>query len=327
MSVDLRLSLGLPGITASESVSLCQRMSDRGYVGVWSAEVQGPDGFTPLAALAATTDLELGVAVVPAQTRSAFVTGMTALTLDDLSGGRFHLGIGASSEIIVGSWAGLPFDRPLTDVRETVQVLQPMLRGEKVTFEGERITANRVSPHRQPEQPVPLYLGALNPRSLRMVGELGVDGLCLNQMSVAHVPTMLDEVRTGAGGELPDGFGVMARLFCLVTPDAAAGREMVRHIFAPYVATSVYNRFYRGMGYEEQAQAVLDAGRDRAAAAAALTDDLIDSIFCVGPPEVVAARIQGFVDAGVTIPAIAPMAMTVQQAEDQLTAIAQAWGS
>lgn len=322
----LALSLPLPGVDTRTGVELARRAGELGYRGVWAAEVQGPDAFTQLAALAVTTDLDLGVAVVPVQTRSPFVLGMTALTLAELSGGRFTLGVGASSEVIVERWAGRPFDRPLQEVRETVAALRPMLRGERTNVAGERVTVDGYRPHTVPATPVPLYLGALNPRSLEMVGEVGADGLCLNQVTTEHVPVMLDEVRRGSGGDLPADFGVVCRFFCGVTDDVPAAREVVRQVFAPYVATSVYNRFYRSMGFEEEAAAVL-AAEDRQARAAALSDELIDAVFCLGSADEVAARLATYVDAGVTVPVISPLSVGAEQATAMLARIAAAWES
>lgn len=325
MSTPLALSLPLHGVDARSGVEAARRAQDHGYTAAWLAEVQGPDAFTQLGALAVTTDLDLGVAVVPAQTRTAMVLGMTAVTLAELSRGRFTLGIGASSEVIVSGWAGQPFDKPLTTVRETTEALRPILRGERATYEGERVQVRGYRPHATPATPVPLYLGALNQKSLRMVGALGVDGLCLNQMGPQHVPQMLDLVREGAGGALPADFGVVARLFCLVVDDRDFGRAVVKHTFAPYITTSVYNRFYRWMGYEEEAQAVLDAAGDREKQAAAISDRLVDDIFLVGTAEAVAERIREFVEAGVTVPVIQPMAADLAQAESMWQAIAGAY--
>jgi probable F420-dependent oxidoreductase len=322
----LALSLPLTGVDARAAVDVAREAERRGYVACWNAEVQGPDAFTTLGALAVATDLELGVAVVPAQTRSAFVLGMSAVSLAELSGGRFTLGIGASSEVIVGRWAGQPFDKPLTAVRETVEALRPLLEGQRSTLEGERVRVGGYKPHAPPPGGrVPLVLGALNPRSCRMVGELGVDGIALNQLAPHHVPEVLAEVASGAGGALPEGFTVVARLFCAVTDDVPAARSLVKAVFAPYVATSVYNRFYRWMGYEEEAQGVLDAAGDREAMAAALTDRLVDDLFCLGTADEVAARIAAYVDAGVTVPVVQPLSFGREQATDTLWAIAAAY--
>jgi alkanesulfonate monooxygenase SsuD/methylene tetrahydromethanopterin reductase-like flavin-dependent oxidoreductase (luciferase family) len=266
--------------------------------------------------------------VVAVQTRTPMVLGMTAVSLAELSGGRFTLGIGASSEVIVAGWAGRDFSAPLTDVRETYQALRPMLAGERSTFEGTRVTVGGYRPHATPPAPVPLVLGALNPKSLTMVGELGADGVCLNQMTAAHTKVMLERVCTGAeaaGVELAEDFAVVARLFCCVTDQPDAVRGMVRHTFAPYIATSVYNRFYRWQGFEADAEAVLAAGRDREAAAAAISDRLVDEVFCIGTADEVAARIDEFVRAGVTVPVIQPFALGVEQAEQMLVAIQDAW--
>lgn len=325
MTSPLAISLPLNGVDARSGIEAARRAADHGYTAAWLAEVQGPDAFSQLGALAVTTDLDLGVAVVPASTRTPMVLGMSAVTLSQLSGGRFTLGIGASSELIVGQWAGQPFDKPLTTVRETVQALRPMLRGERTTFEGERVQVSGYRPHATPEPHVPLYLGALNRKSLRMVGELGADGLCLNQMGPGHVPRMLELVRDGAGGAMPDDFAVVARLFCLVTDDVAAARPMIKHLFAPYIATSVYNRFYRWMGYEQEAAAVVERAGDRRAQAEAVSDRIVDDIFLVGTPDRIAERIAEFVAAGVTLPVIAPLAATPDQAAGQLAAVGAAW--
>lgn len=322
----LALSLPVAGVDARAGIDLARAAEDEGYTAVWASEVNGPDAFTTLGALAVATDLDLGVAVVPAQTRTALVLGMSAISLAELSEGRFTLGVGASSELIVQRWAGQPFDRPLTAVRETVAALQPLLSGERSTLDGEVVSLGGYTPHaRPPGGRVPLIVGALNPRSCRAVGELRVDGIGLNQLGPRHVPQVLDEVAVGAGGRLPEGFGVVARLFCAVTDDVPAARELVKATFAPYVLARAYNRFYRWLGYEEAAQGVLDARGDKQAMAAALSDELVDELFCLGTAEEVADKVAAYVDAGVTTPVIHPLAFGREQAEATLWPLARAW--
>jgi probable F420-dependent oxidoreductase len=322
----LALSLPLAGVDARDGIDLAREAADRGYAAVWAAEVQGPDAFTTLGALAVTTDLDLGVAVVPAQTRTALVLGMSAISLAELSRGRFTLGIGASSELIVERWAAQPFDRPLTAVRETVAALKPVLAGERSDSAGEVVSLGGYKPHATPPGgPVPLVLGALNPRSCRAVGEMEVDGVCLNQMAPHHVPLILDQVADGAGGTLPDDYRVIARLFCAVTDDIPTAREAIKATFAPYLLASAYNRFYRWMGYEEAAEGVLAARGDRQAMMTALSDELVDELFCLGSPDEVAAKVADHCEAGVTTPVIHPVARGRQQAEAMLWPLAEAW--
>lgn len=325
----LAVNAQLAGATARDSLDVVRRAWDWGYRSAWGAEVDGPDAFTILGALAATTDYELGVGVIPVQTRNVFVIGMTAVSLAQLTGGRFALGVGASSEVLVSRFGGQPFDRPLTNLREAVEALRPILRGERSTYDGRYVKVGGYKTPTPPPSPVPLFLGSLNPKSLRMAGELG-DGLCINQIAPHHVPAMLDEVRAGAkeaGRELPTDFPVMARLFCLVTDDAAAARSILKVVFAPYVATSVYNRFYRWMGYEEEAEAIAQAAKakDREAMGKAFSDRIAQDLFVVGTAGEVVARLQEYVDAGVTIPVVAPLAPDPAGAAATLQAIGERW--
>lgn len=325
MAATLAVTVPVSGLSARDNVALAQRAREWGYRAAWASEVDGPDAFTLLGALAATTEMDLGVAVVPVQTRTVFTLGMSAVSLAQLSGGRFTLGVGASSEVLVSRFGGQPFDRPLLHVREAVTALRPILNGERATFEGRYVRIGGYKPPTPPPAPVPLFLGSLNTRSLRMAGELG-DGLCLNQIAPEHVPAMLDEARAGAkdaGRDLPSPFPVVARLFCLVTDDAAAARAVVKMIFAPYVATSVYNRFYRWMGYEEEAEAIAAAAqaRDKDAMTAAFSDRMAHDLFVIGRAPDVVDRIHAYVDAGVTVPVIAPLAADEAGAVATLKAI------
>ena len=325
----LAVTVPLPGSTARESLDVARRAQEWGYRAAWGSEVDGPDAFTILGALAATTEYDLGVAVLPVQTRTVFVIGMSAVSLAQLSGGRFSLGVGASSEVLVSRFGGQPFDRPLTHLREAVEALRPILNGDRSTLDGRYVKIGGYKTPTPPPGPVPLYLGSLNPRSLRMAGELG-DGLCINQIAPHHVPAMLDEVRAGAkaaGRTLPDDFPVVARLFCLVTDDAPAARQILKMVFAPYVATSVYNRFYRWMGYEEEAEAIARAAaaKDREGMAKAFSDRIAQDLFVVGTADEVVARLREYVNAGVTVPVIAPLAPGAAQATETLRAIGERW--
>jgi probable F420-dependent oxidoreductase len=326
--VPLAMTMPVAG-SVRASVELGKRAREWGYSAAWGAEVDGPDAFTVLGALAAATDLELGVGVVPVQTRTVFTIGMSAVSLAQLTGGRFTLGIGASSEVLVERFAGQPFDRPLSHLREAATALRPILRGERSTFAGQYVSIGGYKPPSPPPAPVPLFLGSLNQRSLRLAGELA-DGLCINQIAPQHVPKMLDAVQAGAAEADRDlgDFPVMARLFCVVTDDPAAARAAAARNFGPYVATSVYNRFYRWMGYEQEAEDILQAAatRDRDRMAAIYADRMARDLFAIGSVTEVVTRLHEYVDAGVTIPVIAPLAPDPDTAAAILRAIGQSWG-
>jgi probable F420-dependent oxidoreductase len=326
--VPLATTVPLGGCGVRGSVELAGRARDWGYTAAWGAEVDGPDAFTLLGALAASTDLELGVGVVPVQTRTVFTLGMSAVSLAQLTGGRFTLGIGASSEVLVERFAGQPFDRPLSHLREAATALRPILRGERSTFTGDYVSIGGYRPPTPPPAPVPLFLGSLNQRSLRLAGAIA-DGLCINQIAPQHVPKMLDAVQAGAadaGRDLAE-FPVMARLFCVVTDDPAAARLAAARTFGPYVATSVYNRFYRWMGYEEEAAEISRAAavKDRDRMATVYADRMANDLFAIGTVQQVVARLHDYVDAGVTIPVIAPLAADADTAATILREIGTHW--
>src|ERR1700752_2745818 len=113
MTTPLAVTCPMAGCTSRESVELAKRASDWGYKAAWSSEVDGPDAFTILGALAVTTSFDLGVAVLPVQTRRAFVIGMSAGSMAQPSQGRFALGVGASSEVLVSRFGGRSFEKPL----------------------------------------------------------------------------------------------------------------------------------------------------------------------------------------------------------------------
>lgn len=321
----LALSLGPTQFGSRAVVDIARRAQDLGFTQAWASEVTGPDAFTVLGAVAVATDMDLGVAIVPAQTRSAFVLAMSALSLADLTQGHFGLGIGASSETLVTRFGGQSYERPLTHVREVATALAPALAGERTTFHGDLVDIGGYRYPAPTTTTVPLFFGSLNQASLRMAGELA-DGLCVNQFTPEHLSTMLAEVHAGAAAadrELPDDFPVMARLFVGVTDDVGGARNFVRHTFAPYVANTGYHRFYSWMGYADQADAIATAAAagDRATMVEAFTDDMVDDLFLLGTAEQVADRVGTYVDAGVTIPALEVLAASPDQVVDDLAAI------
>lgn len=299
----LAVSLPTAGIPLTELGQMLHEVHDWGYTAAWAGEAAGPYFASMLGAAAASgPPMELGIAVAPVQTRSPWLIAATASTLSHLSEGRFSLGLGPSSELIVERWSGIPFDRPLTRVRETVEVVRGFLSGEKVTHEGDFFSTASYRIFTPPPDPVPIVVGALNPKSLRQAGEIG-DGVALNQLAASDVPKVLAEVRTGAervGRSLAD-LSVVARIFCLVTDDVPAAREGIRRTFTPYAATTGYNRFFRYLGFEEEMEELWQAFavRDRERAVAAFTDELVDTIAVLGDEDAVAEGVRAYLDNGV----------------------------
>src|ERR671934_2724255 len=160
---DQRWGLTLPvaGTPLAEHEDLVRRAEAAGYTDLWSGETNGPDGFTPLAACAAWTEsVRLGTGVVGVFTRGPALLAQQAAALADLSGGRFALGIGASSDRIVEGWNRMPFERPLSRIAEAVDFLD-------AAFAGER-TATGFKLEQVPAEAPPIVLAALRGKMLRL---------------------------------------------------------------------------------------------------------------------------------------------------------------
>src|SRR5919107_1827709 len=183
---DLRwgLTIPFPGVPLSEHGELLRRAEAAGYDDLWTAETAGADGFTPLALAAAHTErLRLGTGVVNAFTRGPAVLAQHAAALADASGGRFVLGLGASSDVIVERWNEVPFAKPLSRVRRAVEAIRPVLAGERGPG-GFRLDT-------PPAHRVPIVVAALRGRMLGLAAEVG-DGAFTNFLPLSGARQVAD---------------------------------------------------------------------------------------------------------------------------------------
>jgi len=295
----LPLNLLLP---VSGLADVARRAEALGYSTVWAAEAGTNDAFGLLAACAsATSTIGLATGVLPIYTRTPSLMAQSAATLQDWSGGRFALGLGVSSPVIVSKWNGVPFDRPLARMREYVAIVRELLTWEKVSHSSDLYTVDGYRLLlRVPSPPPPVLLGALNPAMLRLAGEVS-DGALLNWIAAPAVPAALAEVAAGAGGE-PRRNAVFVRV--CVTSDVAAARAWARREVMGYVIVPAYRRAFATQGWGaacEAAMALWDAG-DRKGAAASLPEDMLDALCLAGPAAEVRARFDEFRAAGVDEP-------------------------
>jgi probable F420-dependent oxidoreductase len=309
----LAITLPCPGLTTRECVDLAVKAEQEwGYHAIWLAEVSGPDSFSLAGAIAqATSTIEIGTAIVPVYNRTPAVLAMSAATLADLSEGRFKLGLGTSSHAITEEWNGIPLAKPLARTRETVAVLRQALAGEKTAIQGETLRSKGFRLGVRTAQPVPVYLAALRERMLGLAGEIG-DGLILNLFPVSALPRILETYRAGGerAGRDVSGHEVVCRFQVGLGSDIDAARNLVRLAFGGYVAQPVYNAYFRWCGFEKEAEAVAAAfaARDRAATAAAMSDDMIDRIAILGEGDACREQLAGFVAEGITTSVLSPLA-------------------
>ena len=325
----LAVSLPLPLQGARRCVELARRAErDWGYEAIWLAETNGPDSFALAGAITnATSRVTLGTAIVPSYNRTPAVLAMSAATLAELSEGRFVLGLGSSSHAIIEDWNGLPFELPLTRLRETVTIVRQALAGGKTNFEGKTLRSRGFRLGNPPARPVPIYLAALREKMLALAGEIG-DGVIVNLFPVTALPQMLAALSKGAArvGRDAGSLEVVCRFQVAVTDDVESARGLLRFAFASYFAQPVYNAYLRWCGFEAEAHAVAQAFArgDRAASSAALTDAMIDRIAILGTAERCREQIAEFVAAGVTTPVISPLTTEPRAIEAVFEAFAPA---
>ena len=308
---NVRLGMTLPVGGADKAADLAKAAHELGYEETWMAEVNGGDSYALAAALAqAVPGMRVGTAVVPAQTRTPMAHAMAAMTLSQMTDGNFILGIGLSSPNIVRDWAGQPFERPLTTMREHVEVLRLMLSGQKTTYAGKTLSVKGFRLGGAPVGQVPIYLGALNKSMLRLTGAR-CDGVCLNMVPESALPQVLGEVRAGAedAGKDPNDIEVVARLH-VVMAEPSTGRNLIRTVFGAYAATPGYNKCFEWIGFEEEARQIREAFAkgDRAGVAAGVSDRLCDAMAVVGDKDAVRARVRAYAEAGIDVCIINPIA-------------------
>jgi F420-dependent oxidoreductase-like protein len=311
----LGLMLGYSGAEVKLDVGLAQEAEALGYHSVWTAEAYGSDAVSPAAWIGAQTSrIRLGTSVMQLPGRSPACTAMTAMTLDALSGGRFILGLGTSGPQVVEGWHGVPFGKPLTWLREYLQIVRQIIAREKpLEFEGERYQI----PYRGPgasglgkpiksivhgNRNIPIYSGSMAPRSQELCGEL-CDGLLLTCMHPERADVFVENLQRGFArrpGGAPEHFDIAPAVAVIVGDDLDACRMPLKQSIALYLggmgarSKNFYNDYICRVGYEDVAKRVQALFLDgkRREAVAAVPDELVDTLHLVGPRERIRDRLE-----------------------------------
>jgi probable F420-dependent oxidoreductase len=321
-STGLRYGITVPfdGVTLADHRWWYEELVRLGYTDVWSAETDGADGLTPLALAAAWTPaLQLGVAILPAYTRGPALLAQSVAAMAEAAPGRFTLGLGTSSDVIVSRWNDVAFEEPYRRVRDTIRFLRAALAGEKVDQQYDTFRVRGFRLARPVEHPPPLFLAALRPGMLRLAGR-EADGVIINWLSADDVATVTPEL----GADIP----VAARIFVCPSEDADMVRAVGRRMIAAYLNVGVYAAFHRWLGRGEQLEpmwAAWQAG-DRKAALAAIPDEVVDALVVHGSYDQCRAHVGRYVANGVTIPVMAVIPLGVAL-EEAVAGLAPPWGA
>ena len=302
-----------------------------GVDSAWTAETWGYDAATPLAYLAAkTTRLRLGTGILQVGARTPALTAMTAMALASLSGDRFLLGLGVSGPQVIEGWHGVRFARPLQRLRETVEIVRKVTRGERLVYHGEVYQVplpegegKALTSSVPPRPNLPVYLATLGPKSLELTGELA-DGWLGTSFIPEHASLFFSPIATGAtraGRSLAD-------LDLQVSAGVVAFSDDVEKLVPPRKPGlaftlgamgsrehNFYNDTYRRMGYADVATQVQDLWlkKQREAAAALIPDELVLKTNLIGTEDMVRERLRAHRHAGVNTLQVNPDGKTLDE--------------
>ena len=330
----LALNLNYSGASVALDIDKVLEAERLGYTSVWTAEAYGSDAVTPAAWIAARTSrIHVGTGIMQIPARTPAMTGMTAMTLDALSGGRFRLGLGVSGPQVVEGWHGQPFGKPLTKTREYVAIVRAILeRAKPLEFRGEYYQipyagadatglGKPLKSILRGRATLPIYLAAVGPKNVALAAEIA-DGWIPVFFSARRSAMFREWLDAGfaRGGRRREDFDVMPMVPVVVGADAAACRAVVKPRIALYVGgmgargRNFYNDIARRYGYDGAAKTIQDLylGGKKAEAEAAVPDELVDEVALCGPPERIRERLAEWKTAGVTTIMVAGDAAAVR---------------
>ena len=283
-----------------------------GYHSVFVTHIAGRESLTVLTAYALATErIRVGTGVVPIYTRTPATMAQTAATIDELSGGRLSLGLGVSHRPVVEGWHGQTIDHPVAEMREYVQIVRAILRGEDPPV-GENWSTGFHLAGLDPRPEMPIFIAALSPAMIELAGELG-DGVMLWLCNPSYVrDVVVPAARAGRerAGESLDGFEIVAAVPAALTDDKAAAYNAMRSDLLTYFSLPFYRTMLERSGYGEDIAAFDAARGDAAGMRAAISDGLLDALTATGEEPGVRTGVDRYVEAGVTLPCVGPIPKT-----------------
>jgi alkanesulfonate monooxygenase SsuD/methylene tetrahydromethanopterin reductase-like flavin-dependent oxidoreductase (luciferase family) len=259
---DHRLGIAMTGPFSEPTpaaAAIAKEAENLGYSSLWVAEFAGPDAILTLAYHALhTSRVMLGTGVLPIQIRTPGVMGMAFLTLNEISGGRAVAGIGVSSPGLVETSHGASYRKPVTAMREYVQILRQFFNEGRAKFEGQVYRTNlRLQMHLTQKQRPRIYMAALNPPMVKLAGELA-DGVLFNFCPPEMVADRIAIVRSAAAaaGRNPDDVDIAMYAFMYVMENRAAALENMKRFLSNYAFLPNYSRMFSTFGFGEELEEV-----------------------------------------------------------------------
>jgi len=311
-----------PNLSPQDYQELAAQAEKNGFDAVWVPEGGGRDSLTALATIAMkTSTVKLGTGILPIFARTPTNTAMGAAGMAAVADGRFMLGLGVGHAPTVETRDGIPFKQPMTRMRETIQIVKALLAGEEVNFIGKHFKLTGASMGAAtPKTKVPIYIAALGPQMLEMVGELA-DGVLMNWTAVDYLGEAIGHIRRGAekaGRDLSE-IDIAGYVRVAVGDDLTASRDSLRRQVARYARNPFYRKFFAETGFDKEmsvaAAALSEGNLDKAADS--ITVEMQDQVAVVGTVEECSAALEKRRAAGLQLPVIAPFAVGDNMASHQ----------
>lgn len=302
MTGSARLGVEVGGwVPLREVAALGRRIEEHGFDDIFMAEISDPDAFiTAGLVLSGTQRVRFGTCIVQIGPRSVPMIAMGAATLATAFPGRFALGIGVSSRVIVEGWHGVPWNKPLTRADEAVRLLRALFAGESSNLDGAEISSKGFRLSYRPEPPPDIHLAALNEGMLRLAARVA-DGVWLNYVPRGRVQDVVRLIRDEAASHGRPTPEILLSLACYITDDAAEAEAKFREILRFYVASPDYRRALAWHGFADEMASAEAAmrNRDKQAVRAAITRELIQSICLIGNPTQVREKLDQYWGSGI----------------------------
>ncbi len=301
------ISCAIPALEPfDDAVGHAQLADELGYDSIMLSHIAARDSFTMAAALAMRTQrVAIGTSVAPLYHRSPASMAQTAATVDDISGGRFRLGLGVGHRITMGGWHGQQIGKPTAEMREYIGIVRAILSGD-VPPTGQRWTSNFSFMGFTPRPDIPIYQAALSPAMLRLAGEIA-DGVVLWACPSQYVrDVVVPEVAAGRNraGKPIEGFHILAAVPSAMSDDRAAALAGVRNELHRYFGLPFYRAMFQAAGFADDVAAFDAASPDAQAQKLSISERFIDDLCAIGDDAAVRDGIQRYRDAGVTNPVV-----------------------
>jgi alkanesulfonate monooxygenase SsuD/methylene tetrahydromethanopterin reductase-like flavin-dependent oxidoreductase (luciferase family) len=301
----MSLSYLNPATEPFEAAVRYARLADElGYESINCPHIAARDSFTLLSALAMVTErVSLGTAVAPIYHRSPASMAQTAATVDEISGGRFRLGVGVGHRVTMGGWHGQEIGKPTVEMREYVAIVRAILAGEAPPA-GQRWSSNFAFVGFEPRADIPIYQAALSPGMLRLAGEIA-DGVLLWACPAQYVrDVVIPEVATGRerAGKPPEGFAILPCVPSAAGGDRATVLDGVRNELHRYFGLPFYRSMFEAAGFADDLAAYDRAAPDREAQKFAISEEFIEGLCALGDEDAVRRGVERYREAGATNP-------------------------